>query len=325
MFRRILVPLDGSTFAEGALPVAATLARMSGGKLRLVSVEDSVLPSLNEAGWTFEDETGVAVSSTAERYLERTRERIQAGGASVSSALREGAPSDGILREAEAFGADLIVMATHGRTGLDRFWLGSVAQECARQGHRPVLLIRPAQSGQRPIGEFAIGRVVVPLDSSEFAERALRPAMELANLFGASIELVRVVYDLTVADSEFFPQTVARTDQIVAHEQAAALAYLEKVAEPVRAMGLTVSTSAPSSAEAAVALVNRAGTDLIVMVTHSRSGLAKAFLGSVTEAVSRSAAGPVLVIPPLGQPQAQPKVHGSAPFAGPGRMVPLGM
>ena len=145
MFARILVPLDGSAFSEAALPYAIGLARKTRGQVRLLSVHDE--------GWSLVDgEWGGALRARA-RYLDEQRDRAGHFVSDVTTAGREGAVAEQILSEADDFGADLIVMATHGRGPVGRFWLGSVAHRCVRTAHRCLLLVRPsATTRPRPVG-----------------------------------------------------------------------------------------------------------------------------------------------------------------------------
>jgi nucleotide-binding universal stress UspA family protein len=299
MFRRILVTLDGSAFAEAALPAAAALARRSGGELRLLTVEDSGFELVTDSGWTVEVESGEAKGKT---YLEDVHARTGNLCADVTTTLRFGYPADEIMKAADEFDADLIVMATHGRGALSRLWLGSVANECVRHAHRPMLLIRPdgdAKADGLREASLALHRILVPLDGSELSERALGPAAVFANLFGSRITLMRVVHELTFADREFFPENATATDAIVELERADALAYLERVALPIREWGPAIDTYTAPAVDVAGAIVDKAAGHLVVMATHARSGFGSVFLGSVTEAVIRAARGPVMVIPPL--------------------------
>jgi nucleotide-binding universal stress UspA family protein len=314
MFRRILVTLDGSEFAEAALPAAAAIARKSGGELRLVTVEDPGWRFITESGWAYIDsDAEAAARAAAAAYMESTRARMLESCPRVTTVVRAGYPVDEIIAEADEYDADVVVMATHGRGAMSSLWLGSVTNQCMRHIHKPMLLVRPDEGAAgRPEG-LALQRLVVPLDGSEFSERALGPAIGLANLFGSRIELTRLVHDLSVADPEFFPHTVAHTTEIVEHDRAAASEYLEHVAEPLRAWGLAVATHAAPAPEAAPAVVSEAQGDVIVMSTHARSGLERAFLGSVAQSVVRASEGPVLVIPPQARPdqvEAAPEPRG---------------
>lgn len=143
MFRRILVPLDGSTFSELALPWARALALCNDGEIVLVRVDE-----------TYEPPPGVFVSATVlpevlslgvGEYLQQHEMRLRQAGIRASSAVLEGRIADAIVRHAREVGADVIVMCTHGRTGLQRILLGSVAEYVAKHAPCPVMLVRPAE------------------------------------------------------------------------------------------------------------------------------------------------------------------------------------
>ena len=299
MFRRILVALDGSPFAEAALPAALGLARRSNAEVRLVTVRDFGLPPPGELGASSRAGlTERAIQDEAQRYLEALGEELERSWPRISSILRLGEPAEEIVREADAFRADALVMATHSHGPLTRSWLGSVATECLHRANRPVLLVHPHARRDPERWDADVRRVVVPLDGSELAERALGPAIELANLHGCPITLLRAIHQLSVADPEFFPDRVATTDRLVTLDRSDAQAYLDEIARPLRDWGLEVGTSVAAGPSTAGAIVDEAGSDLLVMATHSRTGFRRAFLGSVAEAVVRAAPGPMLVIPP---------------------------
>ena len=293
MFRRILVTLDGSEFAEAALPAAAGLARKTGAQLRLLTVHDS--------GWALVDgEWSDAARIRARRYLESMRELVEPIGHDVSTCVRDGFAVEEILAEADTFDADLIVMATHGRGPMSRFWLGSVADQCVRRGHRPLLLVRPRAAGEAPSAPLTVGRVVVPLDGSELSERALGRAMEVARLFDSPMTLLRVLPDQSALASEIFPPEAANLAvEWAAEAKEEAARYLSEVSAWLVEWGIQPSARVEDDGEAVPeAIVHEAHGDLVVMATHARTGLGRAFLGSVADAVVRSATGPVLVIPP---------------------------
>ncbi|MEW6277203.1 MAG: universal stress protein [Candidatus Eremiobacterota bacterium] len=148
MFRKILVPLDGSVLSEQALPMAAEQARASGGELMLLHSmhlpEDLMwLPSLSEPLLSWKE----SVRRSCEEYLARVRER--AGDVPVQVAIPEGEPARAILDAAERHGSDLIAMVTHGRTGPGRWLLGSVAARVMRHAPCPVLLVRARADSNR--------------------------------------------------------------------------------------------------------------------------------------------------------------------------------
>lgn len=292
MFRRILVTLDGSEFAEAALPTAVGLARKCGADLRLLTVHDS--------GWAVVNgEWGDAARSRARRYVESMRDRVEETWSDVTVSVREGFVVDEVLAEADEFRADLLVMATHGRGPLSRFWLGSVADRCLRRAHRPLLLIHPREPGaQAAVGALDVRRVVVPLDGSDLSETALDPAMELADLFGTPVALVRVLQEHAMFETELLPQTHEVNEQMLGESRVGASAYLDSVARWMAEWGSVPEIQIAVDDQVAHAILGAAGEDLIVMATHARTGINRAFLGSVADAVVRSAPGPVLVIPP---------------------------
>ncbi len=177
MFRSILVPLDGSAFAEQALPLAVDVARRAGAALNLVQVH--VLYALNEpaAAWLAFDPAEDAAFKEQERaYLDAVGRRIADPRTPVATSLALGLEADGILEQIQARRADLIVMTTHGRGPVSRFFLGSVADEVVRRSPVPVLLLRPHDPPTGPATPPAISNVMVPLDGSALAEDVLGPA-----------------------------------------------------------------------------------------------------------------------------------------------------
>ncbi|MBI4507043.1 MAG: universal stress protein [Chloroflexi bacterium] len=145
--QRILVPLDGSAFAEVALPHAVALAKQTGASLTLLSVLAPLPPAVLPQG-TYLDWPKMQRDLHAETrsYLDGVRQRVAAEGLVVGVDLREGDAAGAIVDTAQALRADVIVMATHGRSGLGRWTLGSVADRVVRSARMPVLLIRPQEA-----------------------------------------------------------------------------------------------------------------------------------------------------------------------------------
>jgi nucleotide-binding universal stress UspA family protein len=278
MFKHILVPLDGSSFGEAALRPAFALAqRNTTTQITLLSVQDLWTGTASELPY-----------EEREAYLNKLARAHS--GAAVRCVVRCGHATDQILEEAESSGVDLIVMSTHGRGGVSRVWLGSVADQCLRHSAVPLLLVRPQPSERQSAGAaFAPHRVVVPLDGTLGAEMALRRAKSLAHSYGAPVALIRAV-------EERGPN--GRGERV-----AEARSYLERIAMRLRAQGLTVTTQVTVGVHAAEAILGAAAGELIVMRTHARAPLARALLGSVADKVVRGARGVVLLIPPGGAEQ----------------------
>ena len=278
--------------AESALPTARSLVARSGGTIRLLSVHD--------VGWAMA--TGERFDSTRHRteaYLAGVKTGLELRGTPVTAVVRNGYVVHEILREAEAWGADLIVLATHGRGGFSRFWLGSVADQCIRRAHRPVLLSRPPEPDQQDHrAPFPVTRIVVPVDQSELSEAALGPAVTVATLFRATVALVQVIDARAVPEDSFLTEPLELDHSLLEAKRESSLAYLERLAAFLRSQGVEATTHVIAHASPGAAIVAEAGGDLVVMATHARTGLSRVFLGSVTDQVVRGALGPVLVVPP---------------------------
>lgn len=298
MYRQILVPLDGSRFAECALPVALGLSRRTGAGLHLVTVQEP-LPSFSYDEWES------AAAEWSDRYLVNVVERIaDLAGGEVTTQLRPGHVVESLEDEARERGADLVVMATHGRGLLSRAWLGSVAAAFIHHTDRPVLLVRPDsdEPGDVP-PDRTFSRILVPLDGSELSESVLNHAVEFGELFGATYHLVRVVPFPMDMSSSYLPHTVQVNQQLVTEARQAAELYLEEHAGRLRARGHTVSVSAlvvSQPGQGIVSEVEAAGCDFIAMATHGRTGLTRALLGSTADKVLRAAHVPLLIYRPSG-------------------------
>jgi nucleotide-binding universal stress UspA family protein len=283
MFRSLMVPLDRSAFAEQALPLALSIAQRADAKLNLVSAH--TLYALDDpagARLPFDPALDMQCRQQEQMYLDATGRRLAvADRVAVRTAVVDGLVSEALLEQVPACKADLIVMTTHGRGPVSRFFLGSVADELIRRALTPVLLVRPGIEHANVVGEPVFENVLVPLDGSEFAERVLPAALEIARLMEARCTLMRVV-----------PTAAARAE---------AGAYLESRARLARSEGLPVRTlvfCAAHPAEGILAEARALSGNLIALATHGRGGVRRMLLGSVADKVIRGATGPVLVFRP---------------------------
>lgn len=233
MLNRILVPLDGSTLAESALPVAARLARATGGTLLLVRAFQAVLTE-------FSPMIGVTGAGADEReasaYLARVRERDDLRQIAVETVALGGAVARAIVDAAAAYHADSIVLTTRGRSGVTRRALGSIAEHVVREAPVPVLVLRGTADELRPPAADAdcVWRAVIGLDGSAQAEEALRPAAQLLRTLSgaatAELALVRIIG--LPADGEHARTTSLPEAARDLERRAATLhAYLRSVAE----------------------------------------------------------------------------------------------
>jgi nucleotide-binding universal stress UspA family protein len=252
----------------------------------------------------YDDRVDRQLREQEQGYLESVVKRLKAASPiPVTWALRDGLIADGICEQVTASSADLIVMTTHGRGPLSRFWLGSVADSLVRRATVPVLLVRPQETAPDLTQESVFRHVFVPLDGSPLAEQVLEPAMTLGQLFGADLTLLRIVKPVLFAGHD---PTLLRdqapgqpaTEQL----QAEARAYLEGVAERMRAQSLRVQTRVITNTQPAVAILEQSlepPDGVIALATHGRGGLTRALLGSVADKIVRGATMPVLVCRPL--------------------------
>lgn len=297
MFRNVMVPLDGSTFAEAALPLArAVVDRVDGATLRLVTVHEPV-PTFAQADWE------ASAREWSEHYLSEVTRRLgDSSRSTIESAVLSGSVAVELEKEAEK-GVDLLVMATHGRGMLSRAWLGSVADHFVRHSPCPVLLTRPEKpkdDGEPPdpVELPEIEQILVALDGSDFSETVLPQAELLAELFGAGITLVQVIaYPLEIA-SPYLPHTVQMNQQVVEEAKATAHAYLERIADPLREKGIDTDAHVEVDTQAGHGILRAAedtDVDLIAMATHARTGVKRTFLGSTADKVVRGAHRPVFL------------------------------
>ncbi|MBI3976961.1 MAG: universal stress protein [Chloroflexi bacterium] len=288
MFATILVPLDGSSLAERALPYAVPLARAMGGHLVLVrAVAAHTFPGTDPT------EAQVALTQQAESDLTAVAERVRADGVEAESVVYYDDPVSAILDAARRREAKLIVMSTHGRSGLGRWIYGSVADQVLRRAEAPVLLM-PATADRRWSG--GARRILVPLDGSDLAEEALILAAELARGLAAELYLLQVVEPPTSAYAEGY----AFTEFDPEPELVGARRYLEGCAVGLRAAGrnVTVQSVLGQPAQAVATIAREQSADLIVMATHGRGGLARLVMGSVATGILQRSTVPLLLVRP---------------------------
>lgn len=274
MSRTILVPLDGSETATGVLERALPLLREPELELELLGV----VPA---GGAAAEVE---AAQDRLQAALEGAAARLGAQGRPAKVQVVRGDPAGAILERVEALQPELVIMATHGRSGVERLIRGSVAERVLRHSSAPLLLLNPrALAG----GPLTPRRILVPLDGSALGEEILPLVTRVAKAFGSELVLLRVE-PLSWSDMETgLPQLKWDPSQV--------LASLEPQEKRLRAAGLTVQRRAAYGIEAAEILRAAEEVDLVAMSSHGRSGPSRWWFGSVAEQVLRHCARPLLV------------------------------
>jgi nucleotide-binding universal stress UspA family protein len=314
MHDTILVPLDGSPFAEQVLPLAATVARRSGLTLELVKAhrprpvgyaQDTMLQALDVTA---------RERAFASEYLRRTAHRVgeSADIRVVTRSIFDPAPTaEAICAEAERVNAAMIAMTTHGRTGLLRMVRGSVADGVLRHATIPVLLLR---SGDESPPATAPRHVLVALDGSTWAEMVLPAATALASALEARVTLLEVVANVQAVVPEAIPVPAevpyggAGYTMLVVDEPATrraierATGYVGRMVERVRRAHpqLLVAGRVENDDHAAPAIVKVAaevGADLVAMATHGR-GSSRLLVGSTVDGVLGHRVGATLLVRP---------------------------
>ena len=303
MSRHILVPLDGSPLAAAAVPYAVTLARAEGARFSLLAVVASRPGRVGLPG----DDGGPgaarkAAASTA--YLASVAATLCAQGLPVATAVRYGDPASAILAHAAGAGCSLVVMSTHGQTGLDRARAGRVAQHVLRHAASPTLVVRPGT--EAPIAaDAAIAGITVTLDGSALAEAALPEATRLAVALAVPLTLLQVIPSLASVAStgwgdgyaNYYPASSERE----AADDLAVEGYLATVATRLRRPGLAVHIRAERGVtaraeETVAAYLAARPTGLAVMASHGRGGVLRWVLGSTAEGVLDRAPCPLLIV-----------------------------
>jgi nucleotide-binding universal stress UspA family protein len=306
MYKRMLVPLDGSELAEAVFPYAKELAGRLDLDVILLHVcnpEEHQLLPMHRA---YVERAAEIIRRQSEEVQEGTG--IQPGHKAIEARgeVAVGHPAEEILHYADENEIDLILIATHGRSGVRRWAMGSVADKVLRASRVPVWLVRAAIPEEIVYDKWPSTTILVPLDGSELAESVLPHVEAVAKQRGA--ELVDVVL-LTVCEPLFFPSdyppAIPLTGERLAEQ------YLAGVEKRFKDVGLKVHSKvlvgeplAGEPADEIVDYANRNHFNLIVIATHGRSGISRWAYGSVAEKVLLGVSSPIFLVRPV-------KLHGS--------------
>lgn len=295
MFKRILVPLDGSPLAEDALPVAIRIAEQTNGRLtllRAVELDPIIMTGLADYPVNVLQYRDLRAAE-AVSYLEEIASTSQLNGLSPELMVHDGSAADVVLWTAEEDQADLIIMATHGHKGIRRWALGSVTERVLRYAPCPVLTVRDT---------WPINHILLMLDGSKCSEAAITPTLNIAQLLSAKVTLFRVDEALPAHDNaldvigRIEPAAVESIQSLYANQSEAYLAEIKNNLDV--SVPIYVRAAVGNPAEEILKASSDPTYDMVAISTHGRRGLHRWVYGSVTEKVLRGVQKPMLVVRP---------------------------
>lgn len=295
VFRRLLVPLDGSTLAESALTAVVELSRRLSADVTLYHAVERSAPA------TVHGDRHLTHPAEAEGYLAGVVAWLGERGvaARTRSDADAGDVASRIAAVASREGADLVVLCTHGSGGVRRVLFGRVAQQVLQRGTVPVLLVPPSPAGREQV--FRCRRILVPLDGSQTAEVAIPVASSMAAGFEAEVVLAMVVPTVETISGEraaatrLMPTAAAA---VLDAEAADAVDYLNALVKPLETQGPPVYAAVERGEPVRTLLDVTAARDidLTVMATHGRSGVGAVWAGSVAQRIIAQSTRPVLLV-----------------------------
>lgn len=298
---RILVPLDGSAAAEHALRPAARIARATGGSLVLVRIIPLRTWSVGGTGTALPEDMYQRLVDEEDQvtrdYLARMAEDLSAQGVAAQTHTERGEAGDLLLRLEQRFHVGLVVMTTHGRTGMARIALGSIADRVVRGGSAPVLLVRPFAAAS--LNSSSLESALVPLDGSAVSETALDVVEQLAGTLLRHVTLLRVVNAAEAASARVDAQQYLDTQR------------LKLVARLDRRPCEVTAAVATGDATHSILVQASHHHDVIIMATRGETGVRRWALGSVADGVMHDTPVPLLLAHPTPQ-SGEPAAYGAA-------------
>jgi nucleotide-binding universal stress UspA family protein len=290
--------MDGSKTAENVLPYARAFAGGFKVPVELLAVVD-----IGELATRIAPEKGRYIDTLiedslrhGENYLRQTARTFS--GVNVNCSVKRGRAEEVIIETAASDKGTFIAMATHGRSGLDRWLLGSVAEKVLRGTSNPLVLIR-ASGEAKTEGEATLKTVIVPLDGSEMAESVLPAVVEMSKKINLEVILFRaysIPYSAYAGGDGYY---AVNFDELISGVKEDARDYLQKKTEELKKRGVekvSYELKEGLSADQIMSFAKKTPNSLIAMCTHGRSGIERWVLGSVTETVVRHSGNPVLIV-----------------------------
>jgi nucleotide-binding universal stress UspA family protein len=290
MYDKILVTLDGSELAEQSLLYADDLVLKLGSEMHLLQVSDSGESDIHDFQVMYVNQ----IAQRVDRWLQKNNR----GDLKIKPAVVNGSPADEIVKYAEKNGIGLIIMGTHGRSGLTRWAVGSVANKVVRGTEVPVLLTRSKPAGSAKEVQV-LKSVLVPLDGSEVGENALPYIVELASRVSLQIILFQAVpLAFHVYPAGDMVSQVPYSEREMEPIRVQVKTYLDGVVKRLTESGLKVTQHivVGNPEEAIIKKAEELKVDLVAMSTHGRSGVSRWVFGSVADRVLSAGTTPLFLV-----------------------------
>ena len=308
MYSRILVPVDGSSLSEQVMPYVQQLGLGLSIPVTLMTVVEPSTPSIGlHLGQSPQEQDEIRHRADhAVAYLTSLADALRSDGVAVSTVTPSGSPAQEIVREAEREAGTLIAMSGHGRSGMARWWLGSIADRVLHTAESPLLLIR-FHEGEGPSHAQGFSRVVVAVDGSPLGEEILPHVAHITKALGMAVDLVRVVptmaeyLALSAPSASYGAASLDTTslEEAFRYNEEEATRYLERVKDDLVKQGVgPVETHClrGDPASSIIDVATETPDRLVAMTSHGRSGVGRWVLGSVADRVVRNSGDPVLVV-----------------------------
>ncbi len=280
MFKRILIPLDSSKLAECVLPHLVAIARVCEPEVQLMRVSEPFgvtarLRMIDPVDWQIR-------KAEAESYLLEIASRLQNAGLGVSTTLYDGRPAEQIIEVAHAWDADLILMSSHGQSGISPWNVSSVVQQVILRANRSIMIIRAYQPATTDLTDLCYRKIFLPLDGSLRAEMPLTLAESLARAYSSEILVAHVVRQPELPRRTSASQEdLLLVSQLTERNQAEAIKYLEDLKSRI---GVTIQTKlevSPSISRSLHQIADENNVDLTIICAHGYSGDTRWPYGSV--------------------------------------------
>ena len=288
-----LIPLDGTRLSESAFSMLPLSQKLGVNKVVLVATWESLWQEQSLGRRDSElQEVAEKGRSYLHSYLAAQAERVRPFGFQVEVDVRVGRAAEEVLSAASNTGADLIIIATHGRDGIARWRLGSVADKIVRHADCPTIVVGP--NVNKELEPYSLRRILVPLDGTPLAEEALPVATWIAQANGAEFDLVRVV---SLPGAGIYDGMGYSVDLLTDIEDAAR-AYLAEVAARLeKRVAVRTELLLGDAGDQLLAHMKETPSELVVVASHGRAGLVRTALGSVADRMLHGPA-PVLILRP---------------------------